>query len=175
MSGHSKGIRLAARGAPQRHRAIFAARDHDPYRRRGKLPEPTVCPGCGLAFAAGRWQTPNWRWGFAPASANKACCPACRRIRERLPAGEVRIDGAFAQEHRDELILAIRRCEARTTPRHPLQRIVAFDDLRGGLRVTTTDGHLARRIGEALRRAYRGRLSLHYESEQPLLRVNWTR
>jgi hypothetical protein len=41
--------------------------------------------------------------------------------------------------------------------------------------VTTTDVHLARGIGEALHHAYPGELEFHYNPEQNLLRVNWSR
>jgi hypothetical protein len=43
----------------------------------------------------------------------------------------------------------------------------------GGLLVTTTDAHLARRIGEALRAAYKGRMKFHYNKADNLLRVTW--
>ena len=43
------------------------------------------------------------------------------------------------------------------------------------LLVTTTDPHLARRIGEALHHAYKGELDYHYNKEEKLLRVVWRR
>ena len=39
--------------------------------------------------------------------------------------------------------------------------------------VTTTDIHLARRIGEALHHAYHGDLEFHYNPAENLLRVSW--
>jgi hypothetical protein len=30
--------------------------EHDPYKSRRKLPEPTACPECGAVFREGRWQ-----------------------------------------------------------------------------------------------------------------------
>jgi len=41
--------------------------------------------------------------------------------------------------------------------------------------ITTTDPHLARNIGEAVRSAYKGRLEYHYNKEENLLRVRWNR
>jgi hypothetical protein len=41
--------------------------------------------------------------------------------------------------------------------------------------VTTTDPHLARRIGEALHDAYKGTLDYQYNKEDNLLRVTWSR
>lgn len=45
----------------------------------------------------------------------------------------------------------------------------------GVIAVTTTDVHLARRIGEALHRAYQGQLDIKYSQDEYLVRVNWTR
>jgi hypothetical protein len=50
--------------------------------------------------------------------------------------------------------------------------IEARDD---GVLVTTTDSHLARRIGGALRRAYQGELDYAYNKEDDSLRVEWKR
>lgn len=41
--------------------------------------------------------------------------------------------------------------------------------------VTTTDIHLARGIGEAIRHAYQGQLELHYNAGERLLPVHWNR
>ena len=57
----------------------------------------------------------------------------------------------------------------------PLQRIMEIAPAAGGLAVTTTDPHLARALGEAVHRAYRGRLEFHYNRGENLLRVHWAR
>ena len=44
-----------------------------------------------------------------------------------------------------------------------------------GLLITTTDIHLARRIGEAVHHAYGGELKYHYEDNEHRLRVNLAR
>jgi hypothetical protein len=41
--------------------------------------------------------------------------------------------------------------------------------------VTTTGLHLARRLGEALARAYKGELSFRYADEEASIRVYWQR
>jgi hypothetical protein len=43
----------------------------------------------------------------------------------------------------------------------------------GGLVISTTDTHLPRRIGEALKHAYHGELQLHYDRNEDFVRVNW--
>lgn len=69
----------------------------------------------------------------------------------------------------------VRRIETKEKAEHPLQRIVDVVDEDGGVLVTTTDVHLAHGIGEALRHAYKGELDSHYNPDEKLLRVRWTR
>jgi len=69
----------------------------------------------------------------------------------------------------------MRHCEAAEKREHPLQRIMAIEEQAGGLLVTTTDAHLARRIGESLHAAFKGELAMQYAKEENLLRVSWRR
>jgi hypothetical protein len=142
----------------------------DPYRPHRKLRGATRCGECDAVFHRGRWS-----WRATPAHAAVGLCPACRRIRERLPAGFVRLGGPFLEAHRDELLNRVRSCEESERRAHPLQRIMSIEARDGEILVTTTDAHLARRIGDALRDAYRGELRYRYSKDDPLLRVSWSR
>jgi uridine phosphorylase len=144
---------------------------HDSYKSKRKLPEPTLCPDCGAVYRHARWQ-----WGAAPEKdAHIERCPACHRVHDRLPAGFVKLHGAFFGTHRDEILHRVRHCEEVEKKEHPLQRIMAIESDAEGAVVTTTDPHLARRIGDALHDAYKGELEYHYNKEENLLRVAWTR
>lgn len=153
-----------------RHDGIFQEQVHDAYKSRGKLPEPCVCPQCGAVFHQGRW-----RWMEAPAGAQRATCPACQRLHDHYPAGFLSLAGPFFLGHRDEIMHLVRNHEQRERAEHPLQRIMAVEEEDTAALVTTTDIHLARGIGEALHHAYQGELEFHYNPEESLLRVHWTR
>ena len=155
---------------PIRRDRLLQEAEHDTYKTKGKLPEPTVCPGCGAVFHAGRWQ-----WLAKPKDAHQACCPACHRVHDRFPAGYVSLAGDFLAAHETEILQLIRHHETREKAEHPLQRIMAIEKTAHGTLVTTTDIHLARGIGDALHHAYQGELEFHYNPEQSLLRVNWSR
>jgi len=143
---------------------------HDSYKSKRKLAGPTSCRRCGAVYRRGRW-----RWESAPRGASTALCPACQRIRDRLPAGYVTLGGRFFARHRDEILARVRSCEDAEKRTHPMQRIMAISRNGAGMLVTTTDAHLGRRIGDALRDAYKGKLEVHYNPEDNLLRVLWSR
>lgn len=143
---------------------------HDSYKPRRKLGEPTRCAGCGAVYRRGRW-----RWGAAPPGARAALCPACQRTRDRFPAGYVALKGGFFARHRDEILARVRHCEQAEKRLHPLQRIMAINAAGEGVVVSTTDTHLARRIGDALYDAYKGELDYRYNRRENLLRVLWCR
>ena len=156
--------------SPKRDAGVTHRNMDDPYRHAAKPSEPTVCPECKAVFAEGRWT-----WDKAPDDANEQLCPACQRINDRFPAGYVTIKGAFFEEHKDEIIALIESHEKKEKAARPLQRIMAIDQKRDGLEVTTTDSHLARGIAEALHGAYKGELKLRYSRDENLLRATWKR
>ena len=66
---------------PVRRDRLIQEERHDTYRSKGKLREPTVCPGCGAIYHAGMWQ-----WVTAPEQAHQQSCPACLWIEDDYPA-----------------------------------------------------------------------------------------
>ena len=153
---------------PIRHDRLIQEKVHDTYKAKHKLPEPTVCPQCKAIFHDGRWC-----WGDLPQAAHHELCPACHRLNDNFPAGFVSLKGQFFVTHRDEIMHLINREEQRERKEHPLKRIMKVEEQNDHMLVTTTDIHLARGIGEAIHRAYRGDLEFHYNQEENLLRVNW--
>ncbi|MEO8007937.1 MAG: BCAM0308 family protein [Betaproteobacteria bacterium] len=164
-----KGREPRAHDRPHRDRQIEEVA-HDPYHARGKPAEPAVCPQCGLVYHKGRWQRAS-----RAAKANEHVCPACHRINDRAPAGYVTLAGAYMTTHGEEVLRLVRNEEAREAQDHPLQRIMGIENKEGVVTVTTTDVHVARRIGDALRSAFQGELVVKYSPDEYLVRVNWTR
>jgi hypothetical protein len=162
---------VTAPGGIVRHgAAIYDEAPHDPYEARGKYREPARCGDCGAIFHGGRWS-----WGEAAQGSRDVLCPACHRIRDKLPAGILTLEGAFVDAHRDELTRLAFNEETREKAGHPLHRIMALDEGPERLGVATTDIHLARRIGEAVRHAYQGELELAYGKHEYSLRARWRR
>jgi hypothetical protein len=143
---------------------------HDPYRERHKPPGPAVCPTCGVVFEHGRWM-----WEPLPANAKAHPCPACQRVKDKYPAGNVTLSGPFLAQHRDEILGLVRNEETRAKAEHPLERIMQIAEANGEITITTTDLHLPRRIGEALKHAWKGELEVHFAPDEYLVRVHWKR
>jgi len=143
---------------------------HDPYQARRKYGEPTVCADCGAVYRRGRWQR-----GEAPADAKRELCPACDRIRDRMPAGLVTLDGPFFAAHRDEVLRLVEHEAERERDTHPLARIMEIVPEAERVVVKTTDIHLPQRIGAALKSAYQGELAVAYGKDEYSVRVDWRR
>ena len=158
------------RGVSRSKEQIPPVLTQDSYKARGKLLEPTRCSDCGATYHHGRWT-----WDIAPAGAHETMCPACHRIHDKFPEGYVTLKGEFLKLHREEILKIVRNCETMEKAEHPLERIMAIEDVAGGVLVTTTGEHLARDIAGRLHSAYKGTLDLHYGKDEDLLRATWTR
>ena len=170
-AGERRGTVQGPAGTAMRYRdRIYDDKQHDPYHASGKYVEPTRCGTCGLVYHRGRWQQ-----GEAPATGNVAACPACRRIADKLPTGVLTLAGAFVAAHRADLVHLVRNEAERERTDHPLHRLMTLEEEPARVVVTTTDIHLPRRIGEALKHAYDGELDVKFGADEYTVRVDWRR
>lgn len=144
------------------HRAI-----RDKYKAKRKLPEPTLCPGCGAVFKDGCWQ---WQ---ELSAAHEALCPACHRQHDNCPAGFVTLSGDFVVTHEAAIFGVVLSQEEREKIEHPLRRVMDIEKSQDGFLVTTTDVQLARDIGEALYHAFHGELDWDYNKQEKRLLAHW--
>jgi hypothetical protein len=170
-----KEFRMAGRenrppARPARRDRNIKERRRDVEKAPGKLPEPTACPQCGAVFHKGRWT-----WDETPPRARETLCPACRRINANTPDGSLTIKGAYLRTHRRDILNLARNAEAQEKAEHPLSRIMAIEEEDDTVVLSTTDTHLVRRIGEALRHAHRGEFSFQYSKDEQFVRALWTR
>jgi NMD protein affecting ribosome stability and mRNA decay len=164
-----KNLRTARR--MQRGDRLLRERVHDPYRAGEKLRQKIRCPDCGVTYRNGRWVWPETE----SRGLMQQLCPACRRIDDRYPAGELVIAGDFIEAHEDEILATIRHVAEAEVSEHPLNRIMAIDEDDGVLVISTTDLHLPHRIAHALRDAWGGTMKTHYDLGGCFTRVLWER
>ena len=166
MSTHSK----IPSGLGNRRDKTYQEKEHDTYKLKGKLKEPTICTECGALFQNGRWT-----WNPKPANADEIICPACLRIQDKYAKGILTLRGSFLTEHKEEILNVVHNTEAKEKTEHPLSRIMGCEQQAAALIISTTDTHLPRRIGEVLHRAYQGELNVHYDEGEEFIRIAWTR
>ncbi|HEY5666392.1 MAG TPA: BCAM0308 family protein [Gammaproteobacteria bacterium] len=145
--------------------------EHDPYRAGEKLSESVRCPDCGVQYHDGRWVWPKTE---AP-ELKVQPCPACRRIADGYPAGELVLTGSFLSENREQVLATATHFEGSQRDEHPLNRIIAIEDRDSEIVVTTTDVHLPHGIAHALKDAWGGEMKTHYDEEGYFTRVHWER
>jgi len=142
---------------------------HDTYKVQRKLPEPTLCPGCGAVFKDGCWQ---WH---ELSVAYESLCPACHRQHDNYPAGFISLSGEFVAAHEAAIFGIVLNQEEREKVEYPLRRVMDIEKSLGGFLVTTTDVQLARDIGEALHKTFKGELELNYNHQAKQLIAHWNR
>ena len=110
-----------------------------------------------------------------PTTRSATDCPACKRTRDKLPAGFLTLEGDFFASHRDELMRLVRNEAESERELHPMNRIMAVEDHADRAVVTTTDIHIPHRIGNALERSYQGDLEVRYGDDEYTIRGAWRR
>jgi hypothetical protein len=127
-----------------------------------------VCQDCGILQHAG-----TWHFGTPPETQlATGLCPACHRVRDRYPAGTLRIPDSFLAQ-RDAVIALIRHVETAERAEHPLERLMGIEEIDGRLVVTTTGVHLAREIAHRLARQFHEKPRFHYADGEELVHVDW--
>lgn len=141
-------------------------KNHDTYASSRKVAGTFVCESCGVCSQGGKWS-----WGTPPPGERQAgLCPACKRVRERYPAGTIRLPSTYAP-HLEEIRSLALNAEAAEKAEHPLERMMRFEETEAGIVLETTGVHLARRITSKLERRFHKKARMHYPEEQALLFV----
>lgn len=102
-------------------------------------------------------------------------CPACRRIEDQAEGGTVTLEGDFLSQHKSDIMNIITNTQKAEQALRPLERIISLNDRGTSIEILTTYEHIARRIGEAIHKAYKGELSVQYPEGEKYARVSWKR
>ena len=159
------------------------------------------CVGCGSVYYHRRWTlTPpgttaskansrqfeayyGRRWTVTPlggvptfiapaGTTERTFCPACRKIRDGYPSGEVVLSGVTENDKR-EIFRILRNEEERAKKKNPLERIMSLEAHDGGWKIATTTEKLAQRLGRCLRKARGGKLQYKWRHNNKFVRVYW--
>ena len=163
--------------------ATFSKRvDHDTGRHHTtRAPaEPAKCSVCGAVYSDRRWalagtpRKPGKHKHWHPGALT--VCPACKTEQEGVCSGFVYVYGDFVASHRREIEHLLDNEAERASVDNPLARIMNREtEVNGRMVVTTTTEHLAQRLGQALEKAYGGKVRYDFSHENKMARVYWHR
>jgi hypothetical protein len=151
------------------------------HRARRSPDEPMVCEVCKAVYSDRRWisrstmlKSADKRKNWPPTEST--ICPACQQQREGVPGGFVYVEGAFLLSHLEEIERLIANEAERAATENPLSRLMKTERVDKDLViVSTTDEHLAMRLGHALEKAFAGKVRYGFSHENKLVRVRWHR
>ncbi len=149
----------------------------DPYIPKLNQGEIAVCTRCHGVYQRRHWLFDEelYTRSVSDPATRQVLCPACHKIGDNYPEGEVILRGEFLDAHRGEIMNLVSNEEDRAKGLNPLERIVRITDSNGGVTITTTNEKLAQRIGRALQRAYQGEVSYRWSEDTKYLHVEWVR
>jgi hypothetical protein len=107
-----------------------------------------------------------------PIRADRILCPACRKIKERRPSGELHLVGA-ALGDKGEILRILRNEESRAREKNPLERIMRVESIRNQWKIETTTEKLAQRLGRVLYRTRGGKVDYRWSHNNKFVRVIW--
>lgn len=146
--------------------------ERDTYLPRKSPKEIIQCSGCGAFYVRRRW-TLSPPHGFSkPAHAQNIFCPACTKMREHYPGGELHLLGVEPAE-RGEIARIMRNEEERAREKNPLERIMQLQAMDGDWRVQTTTEKLAQRLGRSIKKARGGKIEYKWGHNNKFVRVIW--
>lgn len=146
--------------------------ERDTYLPRRSPSGIIQCSGCGAFYARRHW-TLSPPIGFStPLHAHPVFCPACMKMRERYPGGELHLLGVEMGD-RSEIARILRNEEERARQKNPLERIMHLQATDRDWRVETTTEKLAQRLGRSLRKARGGKLQYKWGHNNKFVRVYW--
>ena len=134
------------------------------------------CRGCGAVYYRRRWTiTPPPEVRDLVESREEVSntrCPACRKMRDHYPSGELRLLGATPKEKR-EMLLMLRNEEERAREKNPLERIMRILADGTEWKIETTTEKLAQRLGRCLEKAFGGSVTYKWGHNNKFVRVIW--
>ena len=151
-------------------------KDRDTYLPRRSPEGLLYCRGCGSIYYRRRWtlKPPQEVLDLTHSSEDVrfVLCPACRKLHDHYPSGELRLVGVPVDEKR-EILRLLRNEEERAREKNPLERIMRIETDRDEWKVETTTEKLAQRLGRCVRKARGGKVVFKWSHNRKFARVLW--
>lgn len=146
--------------------------DRDTFLPRLSPKEIIQCAGCGAFYHRRHWTLTAPAGITLPIHTHPIYCPACNKIKEHRPSGELDLAGVTVGD-RGELLRILRNEERRAREKNPLERIMRVQATNDRWKVETTTEKLAQRLGRSLHKARGGRIEYKWSHNNKFVRVLW--
>jgi hypothetical protein len=130
------------------------------------------CAGCAAFYHRRHWTLARPEGFEEPIHTHPVFCPACLKIRDHFPGGELELRG-FGAEDKREIARILRNEETRAREKNPLERIMRLQETSAGWKVDTTTEKLAQRLGRSIKKARGGKVAFKWGHNNKFIRVVW--
>ncbi len=161
--------------APKRYNTQYKKKvdvERDTYLPRRSPKGVIQCTGCGAFYHRRHWMLAVPAGFIPPVHMHPIYCPACRKMKEQYPSGELSLRGMDPAE-RQEVLRILRNEEEQARNKNPLERIMRVAQKNNDWQVETTTEKLAQRLGRSVRKARGGKLAYKWSHNNKFLRVVW--
>lgn len=135
-----------------------------------------ICRDCDAIEIDGHWTHDADALSVAKRKGtDTALCPGCDRVAKHRIDGVVTLTSGMLDEHREDALNLIRNVARRRQGSDVAARIASMEEHPGEIVVTTTDRHLAERIGKEFEKAFAGDLDIQWPKGEEFVRVFWRR
>lgn len=136
-----------------------------------------ICKDCTSVYHNKKWflDAKIYKEKKGLKNVNWVICPACKKTKENVPNGVVKLKGDFLKQHKEEIMNLIHNEDERSKKYNPLKRIMKIHEKGGEIEVHTTSAKLAQRIGSILFKAYSGEVEYKKHENAKFMRVEWRR
>ena len=141
----------------------------------GATPEPSVCERCGAVFSRRTWRRDRKVTDALFAKAKWTVCPSCRQVAGGEYFGRVVLRGTYVVPNETVIRQRIENVAARAGFTQPERRLVSVSRAGDELEVLTTSQKLAHRLVRELTKAFRGKASYAWSSDDGALYATWER
>lgn len=146
--------------------------ERDTYLPKLSPKEVIQCSGCGAFYHRRHWMLAAPAEFKLPVHVHPSFCPACKKIKQGYPSGELSLKGIDTAE-RQEILRILRNEEEQARTKNPLEMIMSLQKTGEHWRVETTTEKLAQRLGRSVKKARGGKLLYKWGHNNKFVRVVW--
>jgi hypothetical protein len=119
------------------------------------------CRGCGAFYYRRSWTLKLPAEARGSTDNKRAFCPACNKMQEKYPVGELHLLGVEGDERR-AIVSILRNEKEWARLKNPLERIMRLQQAKGDWKIETTTEKLAQRLGRCVKKARGGKIAYRW-------------